>query len=131
MAEAALNGPVAGLRTTLAIMGGDAWAKLDEQEKASRLQPFAPIAPLVGPHCRGLLDLPVTEADIRRLRTPTLLVYGRASFPFERAIADRLAQLRPDLELHTIEDAGHNAHRDRADAFNSIALPFLTSGQKD
>jgi proline iminopeptidase len=31
VAEAALNGPVAGLRTTLAITGGDAWARLDEE----------------------------------------------------------------------------------------------------
>ncbi len=85
------------------------------------------MAPLVAPHSQGLLDLPVTEADIRSLRPPTLLVYGRASYPFERAIADRFAQLRPDLELHTIEGAGHNVHRDRADVFNSMALPFLTS----
>ena len=116
---AELNGPVAGLRMTLAIMGGDTWARSTEEKKAYQLQRLAHMAPLIAPHFVGLLD----QCPMRT----TLLIYGAASYPFESAIAEGFARRQPDLELLTIEGARHNAHRDRADVFNSIALTFLTS----
>jgi hypothetical protein len=103
--EAELNGPVAGLRMTLAIMGGATWARLTEEKKASQLQRLAHMAPLIAPHFVGLLDLAVTDADIEKCRRSTLLIYGAASYPFESAIAEGFTRLHPDLELLTIEGA--------------------------
>ena len=118
--------------------GTDAWfdceiagcCLADERlTKASRLQSLASIAPLVAPHFRGLLDLKISEQNMRDLPAATLLFYGGNSFLFERQIADRFARLRPDLGLHVIDGAEHNVHWDRSGLFNALALPFLMSGQ--
>jgi pimeloyl-ACP methyl ester carboxylesterase len=118
------QGPISALCETLAL-AGEFWAKLDSDEQASRIQALSPMAPLLAPHLQSLLQLPATEADVRGLSPPTMLFYGTASLPVHDAIAHRFRHLRPDLPLNTIEGAGHNVHRDRADVFNSISLPFL------
>jgi pimeloyl-ACP methyl ester carboxylesterase len=124
LAAATSKGPIAALCETLAL-AGESWAKLDSDEKASRIRALSPMAPLLGPHLRSLLQLPATEADVRRVSPPTMLFYGTNSLPIHDAIAHRFRHLRPDLPLNTIEGAGHNVHRDRPDVFNSISLSFL------
>jgi pimeloyl-ACP methyl ester carboxylesterase len=125
IATAANDGPVAALRKTMDTLGGDAWASMEEARKAERLRALASCAPFVGPHFRGLLDFPVTAADVTALRPPALLLYGAASFPFEAAIAARFRASRPDLQVITIDGAGHNVHRDRADTVNQVVTAFL------
>src|SRR5204863_6301593 len=121
------DGEPAALRATMEWAGRDAWLNLDEQTKASRLQSLAPLARIVSPHSRALLDLEVTEADVRALRPPTLLIYGTASFDFEPFIQKRLCDFRPDLQLLIVEGAGHNAHREKPDVVNSTIERFLAS----
>ena len=125
VAAAPRVGPGPSLRASLDLVGGAAWARLDEGAKAARVQALAPVAPLCAPHWRSLLELPLSDDDIRQWRPPTLLAYGGASFPFERLIAEHLAALRPDLPLVRFATAGHNVHRDSAEAFNATALAFL------
>ena len=126
LAAATSKGPIAALSETLAL-AGDSWARLDVDERAMRMDALSPMAPLLGPHLRGLLELKVTEDDVCKLSPPTMLFYGTASHPIHEAIAHRFRDLRPDLPLNTLEAAGHNVHRDRADIFNAISLPFLTA----
>jgi 2-succinyl-6-hydroxy-2,4-cyclohexadiene-1-carboxylate synthase len=125
-ATAEKDGPAAALREVMSALGGDAWINLDADQKASRLAALSSCAPLVGPHFRGLADLVVTEPDVMRLAAPTLLLYGAASYPFEAGIARRFRDLRPDLQVVTIDGAGHNIHRDRSDIVNPMVAAFLT-----
>ena len=124
------EGPEAGLRAFVEIAAGSAWERLDAETQARRLQALASCAPLVGPHLSALFDLIVTEQDVRELCAPTLLFYGAKSIPFEARIADRFRALRPDLSVVTVEKAGHNVHRDRADIVNAAVLSFLAPQER-
>ncbi len=119
------GGPDAALREVMTVLGGQSWAALPQDDKEARLRAVSGVAPLVAPHFQGLLDLKVTDSDVAGLRPPAMLVYGQASFPFERFIADRFRALRPDLPISVIDDGGHNIHRDRWEIFNALAIPFL------
>ena len=120
------EGDVAALGAVLEWSGGEAWRKLDEQTKSSRLQALTPLAHLIAPHAQGLLALGISEGDVRTLRAPTLLVYGTTSFNPHPAIRDRWRELRPDLQMIVAEGAGHNVHRDKPDVVNSAILSFLS-----
>ena len=120
------EGGPAALRAIIDWSGAEAWRNLDEQTKGSRLQALAPLAQLVAPHGQGLLALPVSEEDVRSLRTPTLLLHGTSSFNPHPAIRDRWGELRPDLHMIVAEGAGHNVHRDKPDGVNSAILSFLS-----
>jgi pimeloyl-ACP methyl ester carboxylesterase len=120
------EGGLVALRAILEWSGGEAWRKLDEQTKGSRLQALASLAPLVTPHGQGLPALPVSEDDVLSLRTPTLLLYGTSSFNPHPAIRDRWRELRPDLQMIVAEGAGHNVHRDTPDVVNPAILSFLS-----
>jgi pimeloyl-ACP methyl ester carboxylesterase len=117
--------PDAALREVMAVLGGQAWAALPQDDKEVRLRAVSGIAPLVAPHFQGLLDLKVAHSDVLGLRPPAMLVYGQASFPFEAFVADCFRELRPDLPISVIDDGGHNIHRDRWEIFNALAIPFL------
>lgn len=126
-AAQATTGDVECLRGMIALLAGAAWTRLDAAAQTARIQAMAGMAPLVAPHFRSLLEHCIADDDIRGLRPPVCLVYGAASYPFERLIAARLAALRPDFEQHMVDGAGHNVHRDRAEEFNAIALSFLAA----
>lgn len=121
------EGDLAALRATMEYIGGEAWRRLDAEAKSSRLQALASMAHITIPHLRGLLDFEVTEADVRTLGPPTLLIYGSASFDFEPAIQKRLCDLRPDLQSLVIEGAGHNSHRERPEIVNAMIDRFLVT----
>ena len=48
------EGDLAGLRTVLAYMGGEAWASLEDAKREARLQAMAPMAHLTVPHFKAL-----------------------------------------------------------------------------
>ena len=89
-----VEGDLAGLRTVLAYMGGEAWATLEDAKREARLQAMAPMGHLTAPHFQALLDFQVTDADVKDLPTPTLLIYGGASYAFQRHMAGRFCELR-------------------------------------
>ena len=119
------QGYAAGLNAAVSSAGGEAWAQLDEEVKAERLSALSGSSAFAGPHLLSLNGLRVTEQDVRNLRVPALLLYGANSFWFEQCIADQFRELRPDIRVVTIEDAGHNVHRDQADTVNTETLSFL------
>ena len=123
--EAERAGPEAALRMALDFLSGGAFGRLAPDVQAHRLQRMAHAAPVVGPHMQGLIELAVTERDVRELGVPCRLYYGAESFPFEAVIADRFRALRPDLPVRTLAGAGHNVHRDRPDILNPEVLAFL------
>lgn len=60
--------------------------------------------------------LPLERAA--NLTTPTLLMYGEASFPFMREVAQALAKAIPDAELCALKGQGH-------DVDTGVLLPLL------
>jgi pimeloyl-ACP methyl ester carboxylesterase len=124
-AAATAGGPEAGVRALLASVGREAWTSLDAENQARRLRALAASAPMVGAHARGLLELAVTEEDVRCLRPPALLFLGTNSPAFESMIANRIRALRPDIRVITVDRANHNVHRDRPDIVNVEVLAFL------
>lgn len=119
------EGPAAALRAVIDWSGGEAWRKLDEFAKAGRIGALAPLAPLVVPHGRALMNFKPSLDDARGLTTPTLLIYGTASFDPHPAICRRWRELRPDLQIIIADGAGHNVHRDRPDLVNTASEEFL------
>ena len=85
---------------------------------------------------RPRFDADIMEAAIRgvaataqweswqRLRVPTLLVRGAESRIPDEEIA-RMLELRPDVELMTIPDSGHDAHLDQPAAWQRLLGEFL------
>jgi pimeloyl-ACP methyl ester carboxylesterase len=71
---------------------------------------------------------PVAEtaqwADWQRIRVPTLLVRGAESRIPDDEIA-RMGDLRPEVELVTIPDSGHDAHLDQPAAWRRLLEDFL------
>jgi pimeloyl-ACP methyl ester carboxylesterase len=58
------------------------------------------------------------------VRAPTLLVRGAQSRTPDEEIA-RMRELRPDVELVTIPDSGHDAHLDQLEAWRRLLHDFL------
>lgn len=121
------QGDLAGLRTVLAYMGGEAWASLEEPKREARLQVMAPMAHLTAPHFQALLDFRLTDADSKDLPTPTRLAFGGA-YAFQRHMADRFCELRPDWPLMIIDGAGHNSFREQPALVNAAIDSFLSDG---
>lgn len=127
------EGPLACVAATLAMVGGSAWAGLDEETRQQRLAPFEPVSPTMGPHWAGLLAMDVSPEDLVGFHDETILIYaseGREFFAFEPDIADCWERERPDLKLHRVEGAGHNVHRDQPEVVNTAILEFF-EGTRD
>jgi len=63
-------------------------------------------------------------ASWQSVRAPTLLVRGADSRVPEDEIA-RMRELRPDVELATIADSGHDAHLDQPEAWTRLLREFI------
>ena len=120
------RGGAACLREAVTSAGGNAWVQLDQKKQEEVLLAMAGSAPFVSPHLRSLCELKVTEEDVRNFQAPLLLLYGDTSFWFQEIIADKFRENRPDLMLKTVQNAGHNVHRDQADTVNTETIDFLT-----
>jgi 2-hydroxy-6-oxonona-2,4-dienedioate hydrolase len=76
-----------------------------------------------------MLDDPDTLGMLRRIKAPTLLVWGRDDrvTPLDGAIAP--LRLLPRGELHVLPDCGHWAMIERKAEFESVVLSFLLRDQ--
>lgn len=84
-------------------------------------------APMLAAHCRALLALVVTPADVRALAPRALFIHGRRSSPVHAAIFARIAELCPAAHRLAIEDAGHAMQLSRPAAVNEAILSFVGS----
>jgi len=65
--------------------------------------------------------------DLRRIRTPTLLVWGEADGTVPLLLAESMQDSIRRSELQVIPGAGHACYVDRPDEFHRILLAFLGS----
>jgi pimeloyl-ACP methyl ester carboxylesterase len=66
-----------------------------------------------------------TPADARAIRVPTLLMTGAISPVHMHRLADRLAELLPNIERVEITEASHMMHWQNPDATAQAVLSFL------
>jgi len=71
---------------------------------------------------------PVAETaqwpDWQQVRAPTLLILGAESRIPQAEVA-RMVELRPDVEVVTIPDSGHDAHLDQPEQWRRLLSEFL------
>ena len=70
---------------------------------------------------------PITQADVCRLQTPTLLMNGQKSPAFFVRLTELLADLLPNAQRVEIVDASHWVHEDNPVAMNEAILAFLAA----
>lgn len=67
----------------------------------------------------------LTEAEVRSISTPTLLVSGEGSPRHWGLLTDHLCELMPNSQRIVIPNASHMVHEDNPTAFNVQALEFI------
>lgn len=70
---------------------------------------------------------PISDADVRTIEVPVLLISGRESPKLFRLLNKRLSELLPNSESVTIEGASHIVHEDAKKATINAILKFLAS----
>jgi pimeloyl-ACP methyl ester carboxylesterase len=68
---------------------------------------------------------PITDDDVRRISTPTLLLTGAESPRLFGHVLDRLEELLPDAERVTVPDASHLVHEDQPGSVVAAIRDFL------
>jgi pimeloyl-ACP methyl ester carboxylesterase len=71
----------------------------------------------------------LSEADVRSVKAPTLVVWGKYDELANPAGADRLEKTIPGARKIIIDNCGHMPQLERADEFNHIVRDFLTAGR--
>ncbi len=69
---------------------------------------------------------PLTEQDVRSVRTPTLLLTGEHSPAFLLRLSDRLEELLPNVERHTIAGVSHVMQVEDPVAVNQAVVEFVS-----
>jgi len=68
-----------------------------------------------------------TEADVRRIKTRTLLITGKKSPALLPRLTDRLQELLPNAQRVDIADASHLMHYEQPAAVNRAVLDFIAA----
>lgn len=69
--------------------------------------------------------VPLDPASVAAVEQPAMIVDGAQSVKLFRRVNDRLEELLPSASRTEIPDAGHMAHEDSPEAFNSATVSFL------
>ena len=85
----------------------------------------------VGPGSRQPLRNELTQAKLKELKLPTLLIAGAADLVTPPAIARMLAAEIPDSELVVAPEAGHSVYWEQPDIFNRAVLDFIGRRAKE
>jgi 2-hydroxymuconate-semialdehyde hydrolase len=89
------------------------------QEAFSRLFPEPRQARLDG--------LCTSEADLKALQQPTLVLHGREDVIVPLDISQRYCALIPNSELHVFGNCGHWTQIEKKDRFLALVVPFLSA----
>jgi pimeloyl-ACP methyl ester carboxylesterase len=72
----------------------------------------------------------ITEATLKRLRLPTLLITGEADLYSPPALIRMLAAQIPNSEVVIVREAGHSSYWEQPEEFNRAVLDFLARHSK-
>lgn len=74
---------------------------------------------------RPYMHNPKLPYYLRRVKTPTLVVWGRQDAIVPLNCGEIYARELPNATLHVIDNCGHSPHNERPDAFLQAVVPFL------
>jgi pimeloyl-ACP methyl ester carboxylesterase len=72
----------------------------------------------------------ITEATLKRLQVPTLLITGEADLYSPPALIRMVAAQIPNSEVAIMREAGHSSYWEQPEAFNRAVLDFLARHSK-
>jgi len=103
------------------VLGSEAFARLSPERRAQAWDNVAvDKAQLLG---EGFP--PLSDAEVRGVTTPTLLLHAERSPKFLRLLADRLEELLPNVGRIEVPDASHIMHEDNPGVVNEAILAFV------
>jgi 2-hydroxymuconate-semialdehyde hydrolase len=105
------------LTDDLARMRHAASIRADVQTRFEKLFPE--------PRQQGIEMLAQTEATLRGLQQPTLVIHGRNDQVIPLALSERMAQLIPHADLHVFNNCGHWVQIERQRDFVALVSDFL------
>src|SRR5712691_162906 len=80
---------------------------------------------LVGSESRQMLKNEMTQAKLKELKLPTLLIAGAADLVTPPSISRMLAAEIPNSQLVVAPEAGHSVYWEQPDIFNQAVLDFV------
>jgi len=99
--------------------------KMVDEQLALRLRSAFTITKIQEAGERGAL----TEQEVRSVKTPTLIVWGKYDELANPAGADRLERAIPGSQKVVIDNCGHMPQLEKADEFNRLVREFLTKAR--
>ena len=79
------------------------------------------------PYQRHLDALATPDAEIAKIKSPTLLIHGREDKVVPLSASLRMFELLPNADLHVFGHCGHWTMIERRDDFNALVMRFLTA----
>jgi pimeloyl-ACP methyl ester carboxylesterase len=70
-------------------------------------------------------ELGITEAEVRAIATPTLLIHGREDRVVPLQVSVTMLGLLPNADLHVFSACGHWTQIERADEFSAVVSDYL------
>jgi pimeloyl-ACP methyl ester carboxylesterase len=102
-------------------LGPGAWAQLPTETREA----FMHNAPTFADELADLEGVDIDLARVGRLEPPLQLTRGTESPRWFSAIADALARVAPDAEVHTFREAGHVPHVTHPDQYLDVVTGFI------
>jgi 2-hydroxy-6-oxonona-2,4-dienedioate hydrolase len=99
--------------------------KMVDEQLALRLRAAFTITKMQEAGARGSLS----EQEVRSVKAPTLVIWGKYDELANPAGADRLEQTIPGARKVIIDNSGHMPQLERTDEFNKIVRDFLLAGR--
>jgi pimeloyl-ACP methyl ester carboxylesterase len=85
---------------------------------------------LIGPEFRQTLKNQITQARLKELKLPTLLIAGAADLYTPPSISRMIAAEIPNSRLALIPEAGHSIYWEQPEIFNRAVLDFIGGQSK-
>jgi pimeloyl-ACP methyl ester carboxylesterase len=85
---------------------------------------------LIGREYRQTLKNQITQARLKELKLPTLLIPGAADLATPPSIARMIAAEIPNSEIVIAPEAGHSVYWEQPDVFNRAVLDFIGKHSK-
>ena len=99
--------------------------KMVDEQLALRLRSAFTITKIQEAGDRGSL----TEQEVRSVKAPTLVIWGKYDELANPAGADRLEKTIPGARKVIVDNSGHMPQLERADEFNRLVRDFLLTGR--
>ena len=85
---------------------------------------------LIGSEYRQTLRNEITQAKLKELKLPTLLIAGTADLSTPPSISRMIAAEIPNSRLALMPEAGHSSYWEQPEIFNRAGLDFIGGQSK-